>query len=112
MPAMTDQQPDPVFLNSRREAIVIVGLWLAAFLWTVPYCYLNGFHPLDDPQELKTVFGVPDWVFWGVAAPWLVCSLIAIGLCLFFIKDDDLGEAHDGADVEHDREVLHAGDRG
>ncbi len=108
---MSSERPnDPVFLHARREAIVIVSLWLLAMLWVVPYCYLNGFHPVSNPADLKTIWGIPSWVFWGVGVPWLVCDVIAIGLCLFFIKDDDLGEAHEGADLAEDQRRLHEGE--
>ena len=96
---MTELQPDPVYVNTRREAIVILCVWAAALLWTVPYCYLNGYHTVTAPEDLKTILGMPDWVLWGVAVPWLIADVVAIGLCLFFIRDDDLGEAHEGADL-------------
>ena len=32
---------DPVFLHSRREALVIFAVWLAALAWAVPFCYLR-----------------------------------------------------------------------
>jgi Protein of unknown function (DUF997) len=105
---MSSERPDdPVYLHTRREAIVIASLWLLALLWAVPYCYLYGYHSVSDPAELQTIWGIPTWVFWGIAFPWLVCDVIAIGLCLFYIKDDDLGEPHEGADVEDDRRRLH-----
>ncbi|REJ73927.1 MAG: hypothetical protein DWQ34_02545 [Planctomycetota bacterium] len=102
-----EQTYDPVYLHTRREAIVIIGLWLFALLWTVPYCYFNGFHTVSDGGEIETMWGIPSWVFWGIAVPWLVCDVIAIGLCLFFIKQDDLGEAHEGADIAEDQQRLH-----
>lgn len=97
---MNELEEDPVFLNSRREAIVISGLWFAALLWTVPYCYICGYQPLDDPEQLRTVMGIPSWVFWGVAAPWGACGLVTIALCMFCIRDDDLGEAPEDAESE------------
>ena len=84
---------DPVFRHSRREAIVILLVWLASFAWTVPYCYLKGYETPADPSELSIVWGMPAWVTWGVAVPWIVSGLVSIVLCLWFIQDDDLGEA-------------------
>ncbi len=105
---MNELEEDPVFLNSRREAIVIAGLWFAALLWTVPYCYTFGYQPPDDPEQLQTVMGMPSWVFWGIAAPWGVCSLATIFLCLSCIRDDDLGEAPE--DAEPEQSALSVGD--
>ena len=45
---------DPVFLESRREAWVILLLWAAALLWAVPYCYLNGFPETFVEEEFST----------------------------------------------------------
>ena len=56
---------DPVFLESRREALVILLLWVAALLWAVPYCYLNGFPETFVAEEFSTVWGIPSWLFWG-----------------------------------------------
>lgn len=86
---------DPVFLHSRREAIVILIVWGLCFAWTVPYCYLNGYETPAKPEDLKIVLGMPAWVFWGIAVPWAIAGLVSIALCLWFIRDDDLGEEAD-----------------
>lgn len=100
----TDRSPDdPVFLHSRREAVVILGVWALSLLWTVPYCYLNGYQSPAAPEELPIVLGMPAWVFWGIAVPWVVCGLISIALCLWFIQDDDLGETAEKAPPEEGR---------
>jgi len=83
-------QYDPTFVNSRREAIVIFGSWVVALIWAVPYCYLNGYN-VADPEKIKTVFGIPAWLFWGIAAPWVVANLFTTWFCFAFMKDDDLG---------------------
>jgi hypothetical protein len=105
---MADFEDDPVFLDSRREAGVILLAWFLCMLWTVSYCYAFGYteHPrvegeitywlptldhLDrDPKSLNTPLGlgIPDWVFWGVAVPWLVCIGFSAWLCFAFMKDD------------------------
>jgi hypothetical protein len=93
---------DPVFLHSRREAIVIFCIWLAALLWAVPYCYLNGYAGNIDPADVSTVWGIPSWLFWGIAVPWVVADLATIWFCFCFMQDDDLGVAHEGEDLEED----------
>jgi hypothetical protein len=58
-------------------------------------------HALDrDPQTLSTPLGlgIPDWVFYGLIVPWLVCIAITFWFCLFYFADDDLGEHADAAE--------------
>lgn len=83
-------EPDPVFLHSRSEALIIFLIWLATFAWTVPYCYFNGFGKIADSSELQLVLGFPSWVFWGIGMPWLIADLLTIWLCFFRMTDDDL----------------------
>ena len=83
---------DPVFLDSRREALIILLLWVAALLWAVPYCYLNGFPDTFDEKEFSTVWGIPSWLFWGIAVPWFFADVFTLWFCFFYMKDGDLGE--------------------
>jgi len=107
---------DPVFRNSLREAKIIISIWALAMVYTCTYCYLNGYesHPSDpaaigpavsswfgplksydrDPARLTTPLGlgIPDWVFYGVVTPWIVCLLATFVFCLFVFKEDDLGD--------------------
>ena len=101
---------DPVFLHSRREALVILGLWVAMLLWAVPYCYLNGYAGDVDPEQVRTVWGLPSWVFWGIVAPWIFADLFTIWFCFFYMVDDDLGEAHEGEDLREEIPERHAGE--
>jgi hypothetical protein len=34
---------------------------------------------------------MPDWSFWGVAAPWGLCLLFSAWFCFGYMADDDLG---------------------
>ncbi len=81
---------DPVFLHSRREAIIIVGVWALALLWSVPYCYLRGYNL--SPQEIHTIWGIPSWVFWGIGVPWILADLFTAWFCFWYMSADDLGE--------------------
>lgn len=98
MSTSTDTGPegfelDPVFLNSRREAIVIFGVWFLCFIWTVPVSYLLGYGHEIPADGVPTVMGMPRWTFWGIVCPWLVADVITTWLCFSFIKSDDLGQA-------------------
>ncbi len=61
----------------------------------MPYCYFNGYQTTHENWQLELTFGLPSWVVWGVAVPWIVCGAISIWYCLFLIEDDDLGRADD-----------------
>jgi hypothetical protein len=87
---MPKQNDDPVLRSARREAIVVFCTWLAAMAYTVTYSYLNGYG--RTPESLTFVLGFPDWVFWGIVAPWSVCILFSFYFGATFTKDDDLGE--------------------
>lgn len=93
---MPETNYDSTFLNTRREAVVIFGCWLVALVWAVPCCYFLGYH--KTPEELTTVLGIPSWVFWGIAVPWIVADVFTIWFCTFQMTDDDLGENADVPD--------------
>ena len=78
---------DPVYQNSRRETFWILLIWAAFALWVVGVSGWLGFgHDPDTP--VKTVFGFPAWVFWGVAIPWLGANIIIFYFSIKVIKDD------------------------
>ena len=94
--------------HSRREALFVALLWLAAITWTVGYCYLRGYRHAPDSwavqqglaeprnaANFRTVAGLPDWVAYGVIAPWLVCSAATVLFGLYGMRDDDLGTERD-----------------
>ena len=83
------EQFDPTFVHSRREALIIFTVWAAALLWAVPYCSLYGYG--YDPNNFRTILGMPAWVFWGLAVPWLVADVFTAWFCFFYMADDDLG---------------------
>jgi len=81
---------DPTFVNSRREACIIFCAWLVALCWCVPFCYLNGYN-VADPENIPTTFGMPSWVVWGIAVPWIAADVFTVWFCFFYMKNDDLG---------------------
>lgn len=87
---MPKPNEDPVLRSARREALVVFGTWLAAMTYTVTYCYLHGYG--RAPESLTFVLGFPDWVFWGIVAPWSVCAAFSLYFGATFMRDEDLGE--------------------
>jgi hypothetical protein len=97
---------DPLLRNSRREAIIIGLVWLAATTYCCTYSYLFGYiregHVLtrDDVRPIRWL-GIPSWAFWGFIVPWGVCAVFTFWFAGWFVADDDLGVDH-SAELEGD----------
>jgi hypothetical protein len=87
---MTDRPEDPVLTSSRREAVLVLAIWVVACAYSIGVCYRFGYD--RDASTLTYVLGFPDWIFWGVVLPWTTCTLLSLLLSNFVIRDDDLGE--------------------
>ncbi|MCB1096413.1 MAG: DUF997 family protein [Verrucomicrobiae bacterium] len=85
---------DPVSVSSRREMWIVFGVWAVFCIWVVGYCKLNAF--VDGGGEVPLTLGMPSWVFWGVAVPWLAATTFSIVFALFFIQDHELGDGEAG----------------
>lgn len=96
---MAARSTDPVLRSGRREALVVTCLWLVAMGYTVGYSYLNGYG--RAAEDLKFVWGFPDWVFWGIVVPWVSCALFGVWFAYGFMSDAEL-EPERGEDVQRD----------
>ena len=81
---------DPLVRDARREAGATIAIWAGTVAYTVGSCAWFAYG--RRPETLTFVLGFPDWVFWGVLAPWAAVTAITIWFSLFFMKDGDLGE--------------------
>jgi fatty acid desaturase len=81
---------DPVLVSARREALIVFCIWLAAMTYTVTACWAWGYG--RDPATIRFVLGFPDWVFWGIICPWLVCFGISYLFSHVIMRDEALGE--------------------
>ena len=100
---------DSTFLHARKEALIIFSVWLVGLIWAVPFCYLNGYGSDFDPENFSITLGIPTWLFWGIAVPWVVADIFTTWFCFCYMKDDDLGEANDDESAAGDdgsKEVL------
>lgn len=95
---MGTEELDPAYRSTLREAIVILGIFATALAYTIVYCQIHGYG--RDPATVVTYAGIPDWVFWGVFAPWAVCILLTVWYCFFFMVDDDLEPPAGQAEAE------------
>ena len=87
---------DPTRRNSLYEAKWILLIWLGAFVWVVFFCGTFGYESRSDQwdvdRDLRIVFGMPFWAFWGVFFPWLVTAFVTAWFALFKMRDDRLDE--------------------
>ena len=102
---MPRRPEDPVLRSSRREALVVLLVWLGAMTYTVTYCYRHGYGRALD--SLTFVLGFPDWVFWGILVPWAVCLVVSWWFSASLMRDEDLGEDPDEAGAAGTGEVRH-----
>jgi hypothetical protein len=100
---MPNPQEDPVLTSSRREALIVGGLFLAAMGYTVGYCALYGYG--RDVESLRLIFGFPDWVFWGIVVPWGVCTLVSWLFSAVYMRDEPLVEGADESESDFDLEA-------
>ena len=85
------------FKQSKRELWTILGTWVVFCGWVVGYCALFGYR--RDPEELVTVLGMPSWVVWGIAVPWLFATSVTVYFGFFVMKDQPLeGGDSDGGE--------------
>ena len=76
--------------SARREAAFVLLLWLVALVYSVGYCAAFGYR--RTALDLRFVLGFPDWVFWGVVTPWVICAVVSLVASHFFMTDEDMGE--------------------
>ena len=72
--------------SSRRETIVILVIWSVVCIWVMLSSHFLGY--VDDTSDVKILFGMPSWVTWSIALPWLVSSTISLWFALGFMKDE------------------------
>ena len=90
---MPAHQDDPVLVSARREALIVGSVWVVAMLYSVLYCYTHGYR--RDVSTLKLIWGIPDWTFWGVVVPWVLCVVFSLIFGAFFMRDEALGDEAD-----------------
>ena len=95
---MASPSEDPVLRSGRREALVVLVIWLTAMAYTVTYCQLYGYG--RSVESLTFVLGFPDWIFWGVVVPWLTCLAVSWWFAYVFMTDASLGEDPDESSEE------------
>jgi len=106
---VTRPPEDAVVKSARREAALALSMWVVAMIYSVSYCYLHGYG--RSAESLTFVLWFPDWVFWGIIAPWLACTFGSLIFAFWIMGDEPLGDEIDAdppAPSDADREVPHA----
>lgn len=85
----------PAVRHARQETWWTLAAWLVALVYTIGYCARYGYG--RDLADLTFVWGVPDWVFWGIFVPWGVSTLFSIWFAFGRMRRDDLGVEQDDA---------------
>jgi hypothetical protein len=104
-----------LYRHARREAIIVILVWLLTITWTLGYCYLRGYDHAPDSwpvrwglalpraaDDLHQWAGFPDWILFGIILPWAGCTLFTLVFASFGMADDDLGiEMEEGGGHGH-----------
>ena len=85
----TSRRTDPLVSHAFREALGVGALFVVAGIWTVGYCYLDGYY--RPKGEVPLVMGIPRWAFWGILVPWLICAALSAAFAFYFMSDTELG---------------------
>ena len=93
---MSERPEDPVLVSARREALIVFATWVIAMTYSLIYCYQFGYG--RKGEDLHYVYGIPDWVFWGIVAPWGACILFSWIFASVFMRDEELGEDPPGSE--------------
>ena len=85
------------FSQSKRELKFILATWLVFFVWVAAVCSTMGRIP--PGEEVPVLLGMPRWVIFGIAIPWVVATVIGISFGLRVMKDTDLEGGQDNSDT-------------
>lgn len=85
---------DPLYVNAKRESAVLLAAFAVILVWSISVSYWLGYDVATADISL-TVWGMPRWVFWGIAVPWIASNIFTVVFCLFYMADDHLGDLAD-----------------
>lgn len=96
---------DPIFVSSRREAIVSLALFGIFLIYVLSTSFWLGIQPATHADgTIATILGMPSWVFWGILVPWLAADLVTAWFCFSLMKNEPL---EDSKDQSPQAESLH-----
>jgi hypothetical protein len=83
---------DPAYLDCLRELWVIVAVFVMLLAWTIGLSYFIGYGEAAG-KPVALIAGIPRWFVWGVAAPWVVGTVVSIYFALVYMTDHEPPEA-------------------
>jgi hypothetical protein len=90
------------FRQSRKEFYFMVAAWCVFAIWTISYVGLKGGH--QEGATLQLMWGMPEWVVFGILLPWVFALGLTVWFALRFMKDTDLdpnaGDSTNGEEAE------------
>lgn len=72
-------------IEARRELIYIMIAWIAFMVWVIGYAKLHAYP--KDPSQIRLMVGLPEWVLWGVAVPWIAATGFTVWFALAVMRD-------------------------
>ena len=89
-PDLDAKVDDSLVTHTLREARWIVAIWAVSFVWVIGYCSRYG--ATGAVETIETVGGIPAWLFWGIALPWVIATIVTCWFALAYIVDEPLDE--------------------
>jgi phosphatidylserine synthase len=75
------------FKQAKHELSIFLIGWLFFAAWVIIYSYFNAYK--NQAEEPSITLGMPSWVFWGIAIPWICATAFTVYISLFVIKDQE-----------------------
>ncbi|MEM1510185.1 MAG: YhdT family protein [Zestosphaera sp.] len=75
---------DPRFQIAKREAIILLALFVAYIVWWYAFAYGLGSR---DPTQYSYILGFPDWFFYSCVLSIPVFSLLLFIIIKVFFKE-------------------------
>ncbi len=73
------------FRRARREALHILMAWGICMIWTIGYCAFFAY----GSGDVSLLWGMPRWVVFGIALPWIIATLYSLWFALFYMRAED-----------------------
>lgn len=75
---------DPRYIIAKREAIVLLALFVAYIIWWYAFAYGLGSR---DPAQYSYILGLPDWFFYSCVLSIPIFSLLLAIIVKRFFKE-------------------------
>ena len=73
--------------QARREFVYILIAWTVFMAWVIGYANWHAYPA--DPSQIRLTFGLPKWVFWGIAVPWAAATTFTVWFALKILTDHE-----------------------